>query len=66
MGDTVLEIQNVTQQVQSSDVQIKANPNFGRQLRKKIVEQKQEKLPNGLIRITIDLDPSITEETGNE
>lgn len=61
MTDVILDIQNVKQTVDVQDVKVKKNPNFSAQLRELIVEQKQEELPDGKIRITMILDPKIKE-----
>ena len=56
MMDTVLNIQNITQKVDVEDVSVKS---IGQRLRDMIIDQTQEKLENGNIKITLILDPKI-------
>lgn len=57
MTDTVLKIQNVTQVmgVDSPTLVKRA----AKRLKDMIIEQKEEKLPNGTIKLTLILDPKI-------
>lgn len=58
--DIRLDIQNVIQKPNMQYV-TKTNTNFGTDLRKLVVEQTQETMPDGKIKITMVLDPSIKE-----
>ena len=58
MGDTVLDIQNVKQQITADDVE------FARKLGQKVIKHSQTELPNGNIQIVIEVDPSIQVEQG--
>lgn len=51
-----LEIQNVTQKLSVQDVSVKS---IGRRLKDMIIDQTQEKLKNGNIKVTLILDPKI-------
>jgi hypothetical protein len=53
----VLDIQNVTQKISVDDVSMKKN--VVNLIKSKIIEQTQEKLDNGNIKITFILDPKI-------
>ena len=57
MTDTILDIQNVKQMNGVDDVDIKKT--VAAKLKDMIVEQKQEKMDNGNIKITLILDPKI-------
>jgi hypothetical protein len=57
----VLEIQNVTQKSSVQDVSVKS---IGQRLKSMIINQTQEKLENGNIKITLILDPKIQEVKG--
>lgn len=55
----VLDIQNVSQKLNIDDISMKKN--IGQKLKSMIIEQTQEKLENGNLKITLILDPKITE-----
>ena len=57
MTDTILNIQNVKQMNGVDDVDIKKT--VSAKLKDMIIEQKQEKMDNGNIKITLILDPKI-------
>jgi len=51
MKDVVLDVQNVTQKIDTDDLKIKS---FGQRLREAAGDSyKQEKLPNGDVKITM-------------
>jgi len=58
MKDTVLEIQNVTQDISVDDVKM---GEVGKKLSSMIIDKKEELLENGNIKLTLILDPKIQE-----
>ncbi len=54
MNDTVLDIQSVKQNLSIDKVKT-----IGKKLKSMIIDRKEEKLPNGNIRLTLILDPKI-------
>lgn len=63
MSDIVLDIQNVTQKLDIENPELKKS--FGRRLREAATEYKQEKLPNGDVKITLVIPAKKPEEKNN-